>query len=263
MCLLDKPLAKSHLIPAGAYKYCRKGEHRPIRISRGIVLPTDEQTQAYLLCDDCEEILNSAGERWVVSRLLSWEKKFPLYDLLTQQKADFDVDDALVYCAAKNSQIEIDKLTHFALGIFWKASVYSWDAAETEPRIQLGSYSDRIRLWLRSEGEFPQRVHLVAVLSRPQMAKPSLCEPFEQSGLGWLRFDFRVPGLLFILNIGTTVDAGIRAVSVNTPPHAIHVDDRLIARSEQLLLEHFQRNRKPTAFWDAMKKIGREGHGPK
>jgi len=68
---------------------------------------------------------------------------------------------------------------------------------------------------------------------------------------------------LFILNVGKAVDSGIRAVSINTPPHAIHVDDKLIAQSEQILLEHFHRNRKPKAFWKAMEKIGREGRGPK
>jgi hypothetical protein len=30
------------------------------------VLPTDEETQTYLLCDDCENILSRGGETWVV-----------------------------------------------------------------------------------------------------------------------------------------------------------------------------------------------------
>ena len=117
------------------------------------MLPTDEQVQTYLLCDDCEEILNSGGERWVVSRLLTVEKRFPLYDLLTQQKPDFSEDGFLVYFAAQNPQIDTDKLMHFALGVFWKASVHSWDPKETDPLIELGPYSEKIRLWLRGEGE--------------------------------------------------------------------------------------------------------------
>ena len=53
------------------------------------MLPTDDQTQTYLLCDDCENILSRAGEAWVVGKLLTLEKEFPLYDLLIQRKANF------------------------------------------------------------------------------------------------------------------------------------------------------------------------------
>jgi len=218
MCLLEKPLAKSHLIPAGVYKYHRKGEHRPIRIGRGIVLPTDEQTQDYLLCNDCENILSRGGETWVVGKLLTLEKKFPLYDLLTQQKSDIDADEILVYFAARNPKIKTDRLTHFALGIFWKASVHSWGAkGEIDQLINLGPYSDRIRLWLRGEGEFPERLYLNVFVSRPQKAQPSACEPVALAGQGWRRFDFHVPGLSFVLNTGSMVDPAIRALSLHAP----------------------------------------------
>ena len=263
MCLLHKPLASSHLIPAGVYKYHRKGEHRPIRIGRGIVLPTDEQTQDYLLCDDCEDILSRGGETWVVGKLLTLEKKFPLYDLLTQQKSDIDANEILVYFAARNPKIKTDRLMHFALGIFWKASVHSWGAREIDQLINLGPYSDRIRLWLRGEGEFPEHLYLNVFISRPQKAQPSACEPVALVGQGWRRFDFHVPGLSFVLNTGRMVDTAIRALSLHAPGHPINVADSFTSKSEQLLLEHFQRNRKPKAFWKAMEKIARESRGPK
>jgi len=61
--------------------------------------------------------LTKDGARWTVGKLLTWEKKFPLNDLLTQQKPDVDEDGMLVYCAGKNPRIRTDILTHF--GIFW------------------------------------------------------------------------------------------------------------------------------------------------
>jgi hypothetical protein len=270
--MLDKPLASSHLIPAGVYKYLRKGEFRPIRVGAGIVLPTDEQTQTYLLCDDCESILSHGGETWVVGKLLTLEKKFPLYDLLIQQKPTVDVDDMLVYCAAQNPQIKADKLTHFALGIFWKASVHSWGLTKKGSLIELGPYSEKIRRWLRSEGSFPEHVYLVAMVSRPQATRCHACLPFEQSReqregddgtLRWRGFYFQVPGLSFVLNIGKTIDQEIRALSLHTPPHPISIADELTAKSEQILVDHFHRNRKPKAFWKAMEKVRRERSGPK
>src|ERR1700730_19425780 len=63
MCLQERVLVKSHLMPAALYDYCRKGEHRPIKVGGGFVIPTDRQTQDYLLCEDCEDVLNTGGER--------------------------------------------------------------------------------------------------------------------------------------------------------------------------------------------------------
>jgi len=126
----------------------RKGEHRPLKFGGGIVLPTDRQTEDYLLCDDCENILSRDGDTWVVGKPVTLEKKFLLYDLLTQQKPNFDVDGTLIYYAAQNPQIEVAKLTHFALGIFWKAAVHSWGLTDNDSIIELGPYSEKIRLWL-------------------------------------------------------------------------------------------------------------------
>src|SRR5207244_3641154 len=114
------------------------------------------QTQTYLLCDDCENTLSRGGEAWVIGKLLTLEKEFPLYDLLTQREPDVAVDGMLIYCAASNPQIKADKLMHFALGVFWKASVHSWGLSENDSLIELGPYSEKIRLWLRSEGSFPE-----------------------------------------------------------------------------------------------------------
>ena len=61
MCLHEKTLVRSHLMPAALYDYCRKGEHRPIKVGGGFVMPTDRQTQDYLLCEDCEDVLNTGA----------------------------------------------------------------------------------------------------------------------------------------------------------------------------------------------------------
>jgi hypothetical protein len=237
------------------------------------VLPTDDQTQTYLLCDDCEDILSRGGEAWVIGKLLTLEKKFPLYDLLTQRKPNFDEDGTMIYCAEQNPQINVAKLTHFALGIFWRASVHSWGLTEDDDSlIELGPYSEKIRLWLRSEGSFPEHVYPVALVSRPQTTRFNACLPFEQTRdkqegnegtLRWRGFYFQVHGLSFVLNIGKTVAQEIRQLSLHTPPHPILVSDSLTAKSEQIFVDHFQRNRKPKAFWKAMEKIRRTRNGTK
>src|ERR1039458_6051914 len=143
LCVQEKDLVRSHLMAAALYDYCRQGEFRPLMLGRGMILPTDRQTQAYLLCEVCEDVLNKKGESWANSKFATMDKKFPLYDLLTQV-TPVPIDDGFsLYWAGDNSEIKVAMLTHFAMGIFWKASVHSWRGDEKEPRIELGPYSDR------------------------------------------------------------------------------------------------------------------------
>ena len=208
------------------YDYCRKGEHRPIRVGDGVLFATDRQTQVVLLCKECEDVLNRGGEMWIAKKLATPEGTFPLYSILTTHPPDFD-RGIRFYFAARNADVETDKLTHLALGIFWKASVHSWRSPETEPCIDLGPYSDRIRFWLRGENEFPKNVYLLAELFPPDRAQIALSGPYEGVRLGWRRFLLHLPGLSFTLNVGKTVDHTIRSLCIQTNlGHPIVVSDR-------------------------------------
>ena len=259
MCLLHKPLACSHFMPAALYEYCRTSDDKPFRVGSGFVIPTDRQTQDYLLCDDCENILSGGGETWILEKLATWERKFPLYDLLTQQPPEFDEEGSALYYTAKNPAINAGKITHFAMGMFWKASVHSWLKNSTEPRIELGPYSDRIRLWLRDECEFPEHVYLLAAISRPERAQISLNDPYESERRGWRCFVLHVPGLMFMLHVGKTVSLSMQALCFfRNPGRPICVSDDLTRTFERQLALSFQQSRKTQPYLTAMGKIERE-----
>lgn len=137
MCLFRKDLVCSHLIPAAPYEYCRADSVDPVRVGDGFVMHTTRQTQDYLLCPDCEDILNKGGESWVTSKLCTIERKFPLHELVISGPAACQDASGGLYFAADNPRIDIDKLAHFGMGIFWKASVHSWRGNTTKPMIQL------------------------------------------------------------------------------------------------------------------------------
>ena len=117
----------------------------PIVVGGGSVRATTDQLQDELLCQDCERIL---------SEFCAVERSFPFYDLLYQQTpidADADGDN---FAAGTNPAIDVQKISHFALGIFWKASLHPWEFGE----ISLGPYGETIRTWLRGESAFPQNL---------------------------------------------------------------------------------------------------------
>jgi hypothetical protein len=259
MCLDQKTLVSSHLMPASLYEYCRKGEHSPIKVGGGFVLPTDRQTQDFLLCETCEDILNRGGESWIADKLATWERSFLLYDLLIKRSADFDEDGLAVYFTVNNPEVKAEKLIHFALGMFWKASVHSWSGTSKASRIDLGPYSDKIRSWLRGESGFPEHVFLTAVVSRPSRAQITLNDPYEGVRQSWRTFFVHAPGLLFMLNIGKTVEESMRWLCIqNNAGNPICISDELTGKFERLMVESLRGSRKTQAFLRAKAKADEE-----
>jgi hypothetical protein len=259
MCLKEKAIVMSHFMPRFLYDYCRVGEHRPIKLGGEAVFPTDRQTQDYLLCEGCEDILSKGGETWIADKLATWERAFPLYDLLAKHPPDFKEDGTVLYSAANNPEIRVDKLTHFALGMFWKASVHSWSGTATDPRIELGPYSEKIRIWLRGESEFPKHVFLTAVVSPPLRAQIALIDPYEAERQECRSFFFNVPGILFMLNVGKTVDKSMQFLCIhNNPRHPITISEELTGSFEQFMVKTVLKSRKTQAYLRAKAKADQE-----
>jgi len=96
------------------YNYCRPPDGHHLSISSDLVIETDRQLQDYLLCNDCETILNRGGENWLLPLLSRYKGPFPFYDLLAEISPDIVVGDVAAYAAARTPKIDCDKIIHFA-----------------------------------------------------------------------------------------------------------------------------------------------------
>jgi len=257
LCLLDKELVRSHLIPAAIYDYCRTDGSSPVRVGDGVIMHTDRQTQAYLLCVACEGVLNKGGESWTNSKLATVEHTFPLYDLLMKARAAFEGAQGGIYFAVANPAFDFESLTHFAMGIFWKASVYSWKGSQRDPLIELGPYSGLIRTWLRGETRFPKDICLTVTLSHPERALISLNEPVQTEFRGWRTFMLHVPGVLFMLNVGKTIEAAMRGICFYAnPAHPVFVSEDITGNWNRRLFEHYRESRKTKGYLQSLAKRG-------
>jgi len=254
MCLQERPLQDSHFIPARVYRYCREGNFSPLRVGLGHIFPTDRQTTDYLLCKSCEDVLNKGGESWILDKLATWERTFPLYDLLTQAPPILNEAGSAVYLTAQNKSIAVEKVTHFALGIFWKASVHPWRGDIQEPRIELGPYSESIRKWLLDETAFPEYVYLHVIVERPERAQISINDPYEGVCQGWRTHFFHVPGILFMLALGKTVDSPVRSLAINNAGNPITVLDEITDKFENMMVTYSMNAEKTRAFFKAKAK---------
>jgi hypothetical protein len=259
MCLRQIELVRSHLIPAALYDYCRTDCASPVRVGDGVIMHTDRQTQAFLLRVACEDILNKGGESWTNTKLATVEHVFPLYEFLMNSYKAFEDKSGSIYFTSANPDFDFQSLTHFAMGIFWKASVHSWKGDQQDPLIELGPYSDPIRTWLRGERGFPNNVCITVTLSNPQRALVTLNEPTQTRFKKWHTFLLHVPGALFMLNTGKTIEADMRNICfyVN-PAHPVFVSEDVTGKWNKRLGDHYRECRKSKGYLEFLTKRSKE-----
>jgi hypothetical protein len=258
MCLLRRSVVESHLIPSSLYDHTYEGDVGPVRVGDGVIIPGGRELKAPLLCLDCEDILNSGGEMWVGPKL-GWVGRFPLFDMARKCSGYFDEDGVQgLYLACSNPEIDVEKLTHFALGIFWRAGVHSWKKNKDEPLIDLGSYGERIRLWLRGEASFPENVALHMSLSRPELAQ--IVHGFPVEVLGHTRGPFRVYwlhllGALFTLAVGKGLTEMEREGCLyRNPAHPFIVADKVSLEIKKKYLREYMAARQTSAYLNYKEK---------
>jgi len=255
MCLEVKEVVKSHLIPSALYQFCATEGESPLRVADGVVIPTDRQTWSYLLCGECEGVLNGGGETWTIEKLATLKNGFPLYELLTKSPSESEGDSEGIFLTASNPLIDVEKLTHFAVGIFWKASVASWRRGEKEPKIDLGPYSDALRRWLRGETAFPRHICLTVTVSKPEGAFITLCLPAQTECKDWPAYLLHVPGVLFVLSVGKRVPMEMRKTCFHeSPDHFVFLSKQIDYQFHGRLGKQLIDSRKTKAYARLMDK---------
>lgn len=249
MCLRAGLLENSHLIPASVYKrfYSQNAPNpNPMLISSRGFVQTSRQTKAYLLCSDCESLLNREGERWVLPLIANPDQSFPLYDILARVPPDSILPEITAFAAVRNSEINVQALTHFALGIFWKAAVHYWIGGKKETQIKLGPYEERLREFVHSPrtGPLPDGIALlIAVLPPPKISMLADIPNRGPNGDGFHNFRFYVPGIQFILSVGNGIDH--ETCFQSNPLHPIclaNIADQVERGPRRLYIEAMQRS---------------------
>lgn len=220
LCLRQKELVKSHLIPRAMYDYCRTADSEPVVMTSKVMMQSSRQMQDYLLCFDCEGLLNREGENWLTPLLATIDKKFPLLDLLERLPPEVvDAEEQGVgYAAFRNPEVRTEKLIHFAMGVFWKASVHPWRGDSEEPLIELGPYRESIRTFLLGERPFPSHMGLVVGLLPRENALISFNQPYRTLAEGHHRYLLYIPGIQFVLHVGNRLPSDMPSICIATNP---------------------------------------------
>jgi len=227
LCVLDKPLCDSHLIPRSVYALCRAAGAKnpnPFLVTHQFAFQTSRQMQIPLLCFECEQLLRERGEDWVVPELARYPSPFPFIDKLRAATPLFSEPDFIAYALNSVSQARTPELIHFFMGIFWKASVHAWRKGRTDPWINLGTFSDLIRKFLRGEAPFPEKVALSITVLPPPVTLVAFHPPYETIGPD-PSFHLYVSGFNCTLCVGDNIPPELALSSMHRPPHHLLVVD--------------------------------------
>jgi hypothetical protein len=209
---------RSHLMSSALYKLCAPPGGKPIAFNSEIVLESSRELQHPLLCFDCEDILNRGGEEWMVPLFARFDGLFPFHELMAQEPPAVVDGHVKVFAAAKNPRLDTGKITHFAMGIFWKAAVHSWRGDRTQPLIDLEPYTQEIRRYLRSEAPFPVEAILMVGVVPPPVRHIAFTLPYKGSSDAGNNFVLYVLGIEFTLLIGKAITEEQRSAAFTGNP---------------------------------------------
>ena len=212
LCLLvGVPLHNSHFMPRSLYALFRAGNLHPVRFSCEKMAQTSEQVKDYVFCGDCEKTFNREGESWIHTLYATLSGPFPLRDRLLGQAPIEDYGDLKVFAAAKNSGLDVPKLTHFGCGVFFKAAVHPWHDDPAKPYIEMEPEEiDGLRQYLLGKAALPKTMALCVTVDSAPVVWQAMIEPYRAEPLlGCKRYVFYVPGIFFQLCVGDGVQEKI------------------------------------------------------
>jgi hypothetical protein len=144
---------------------------------------------------------------------------FLLYDRLLKEEPIELLGGDSIYAAASNPEIDVAKLIHFGIGIFWRASVHPFGKGD-HPRIDLGADSDALRRYLLGEVPLPDHMALAVAIESGPIRYPAMIDPFSGDNPDFRNFFFYVPGMMMQLYIRDDVRKAKGAYAINLNPQA-------------------------------------------
>jgi hypothetical protein len=219
LCLLQKDLQASHLMPRSLYKKTRSsgpGNQDPIIVKSSGLRRTSHQVKNYVLCRDCEHRFNINGEGYVMTLVTDRNGTFPLLDMLNASTATVKKAEFATYSAGVTPQIDRVKLAFFAISVIWRASIHTWHLQDGETvKLDLGRrYNEEIRQYLMGAIPVPKNAALSVVACTDRDNQNMFFMPSENRAVKDRSVGFMARGIVFRFQISNTVSPPLRRLSI-------------------------------------------------
>jgi hypothetical protein len=224
LCLQQKEVRDSHLLPAALYRKTRNPRSEnpnPVLVTPDVAIQTSEQIKDYLLCGDCEQRFNVKGEQWVM-RQVCVEREFGLLDKLREIPPEQSCEGLELYSAAQRPAIDITSLGYFALSVLWRAGVHNWRVLNANTaEVTLGPYREVLRRYLYGTDPFPENVVVWVTACTDFYSQGAFFEPaltIMKEPVPYTCYGFLIRGIFFNVYLGNRIPVTVKRLCCVTSP---------------------------------------------
>ncbi len=217
LCLQQKQLHESHLMPDALYAPGKKGIQYATRSQSG---QNPKHMKAHLLCFDCEQRFNRLGE-WEVLRWLAPKapkQQFPLHDRLRVALPCGEIPPYSIYKGA-DIGVDTEKFAYFTLSVAWRRSIHDWinfDGTPLPPW-NLGAFGEDMRTFLLGETGFPQDTAIMIVVCSDAHSREFWTSPSGDVVCNCLGIEFLARGVYFRALMGRHLPPNTHQISCASP----------------------------------------------
>jgi hypothetical protein len=216
LCLEQKPLHKSHLMPRALYAHGKRKITYATRTGSGI---NPKEMEDRLLCLDCEQRFNRLGEQEVLKWLAPKSKNdFPLRDRLRVACPCGESSTLSVFNCA-DVGIDAVKFTYFTLSVVWRRAIHDWVGFDGEvmPRWNLGIFGEQLRTFLVGKSDFPPDTAVFVIVCSDSYSREFWTAPAHDVVYNCLGFEFLARGVYFRALMGKNLQPNFHTHSVAPP----------------------------------------------
>lgn len=211
LCLKEGELQNSHLMPRALYRMARSdgtsGNQDPYVVTKKGGKQSSHQMTDYVFCRECEQRFSNKGEDYVMRLVTKRNGNFPLLTMLTQVAPSVKGPEWNAYFTVHTPNIDRDKIAYFAISVFWRASVHTWEQQNGEKtRIDLGGkYNEEIRRYLLGETPAPKNASLQVIACSDLINQKTFFTPRENQKVKDRSVIFLARGMLFFFRLSKTL----------------------------------------------------------
>lgn len=213
LCLKDKQLVESHLIPKAIYENVKKfdePDNRDIIIAESEnkrAFYSDKQIKQKALCRGCEDRFNKGGEDLILREYLRSPNKFILLEKLNSIEEPILFKGEEWFKPIDIIGLQPEKYLYFAASIFWRASAINWkDISPFSPNALGKRYSELFRSYLLGKSNFPKNACLTVHVDNPKYLRSIAMLPVVSKNKNFYSHIFIIPGIKFTLLVGKALN---------------------------------------------------------
>ena len=230
LCLKERDLQDSHLLPSAVWRRLNEPGpklHPPILMTEKVALTTSQQIHDYVLCRDCEQLLNKNGEHYTISQMHG-KRGFPLLRRLRGAQAIASAGTVRSYCGAAIG-VDTEKLAYFGLSVVWRAGAHEWKNSYSDKptySIDLGPFLEPMRRYLLGTASFPSNISVNVQVASDAQSQRSAYTPSWAVGARCPVVGFLVCGIHFAVAMGNPLPPEyLQTCCYNSPEKVIFEKD--------------------------------------